>query len=355
MSSRNGHVSMGHVNLPIVAIAVLLCVLSVTPVRADDTDGQMNAIRLHNMASVLLVHAWLKSSNGTSAGDEYGTGFIITTTGYVLTANHVLPVRTPDTELVIEGFLASNPPLSLALHYIKNDTDLDLVLLQLGDPGANPWIPVTFGDADGVPDQATLYALGFPMKTFSPSWGALRNRYGPNGSPDWLTSLNINHGDSGGPVFDIQGHVVAISDSGVDGGNGLTMVIPENLSRGLRALAGSGTLPPRPAVVSPDATSTTQTFNFYQSAPSEVTVLQDRSEQFCLPEGYTVQGVSSRVTTQNGPSKLNSVKKSTDKPNCVDVSASLAGLGVDMIGPVVVNHRGSGWLGAEINVTGRKD
>jgi hypothetical protein len=39
------------------------------------------------------------------------------------------------------------------------------------------------------------------------------------------------------------------------------------------------------------------------------------------------------------------------KPNCVDVGAKVAGMGVDKVGPIAVYDRGNGWLSADIVVT----
>jgi hypothetical protein len=336
-----------------IASLTLYC-LSSGPVKSQEGDGTLAGIRAHNMASVLQIHSVLKSADGTATlFDDSGTGFIVSSDGYVLTANHVIPVRTPNSVLTIEGHLASAPAITYRLEYIHKDEDFDLALIRLPDPGADHWIPVDLGDASTVPDTATLYALGFAANTFVPSQGILRNRYAPGGK--WLTSLNINHGDSGGPVFDIQGRVVAISAGGFDAANALTVVTPENLAQGLLKLAAVSRPATLPSASPAPGAPVNQTFNFYQSVDSETTTPREIKQRYCLPAGYSIQNSTSRITTQNGPSHLESVKTAPDSKNCVDLSASLAGQGVDRIGPVIVNHKGNGWLGVEITVAGTKN
>lgn len=331
-----------------IEITLLVVLLCISP---SLLAQEASLIRKDNMPSVLYLHATLRSKDGgMTLKSESGSGFILTANGQVLTAGHVIPQVTDDGILVIEGHRASAPLETFNLELITRDFYLDLALLQLPDPGAAAWRPVEWGDSSTVPDDAPLYALGFEMQRFSSSQGFLRTKYGPNGK--WNTSLPINHGDSGGPVFDLTGKVVAVSAGGYDESNSITVVTPESFTRGLRQLAIAR--PAREQVVALGPAKVSKVFQFYKSVDSEVTAPQDVSEQYCLDEGFLVTGVKDRVTTLNGPTKLISVVKTPSRANCVDLKAIVTGQGVDRIGPIIVNHRGRGWLGVEVTVEGQK-
>jgi len=323
----------------------LACAL-VCPILAAQDVG---AIRKSNMASVLFLHATVLSPDGGAVlKEDSGSGFILSANGHVLTAGHVIPADVGALE--IEGYLASAPLQKFKLELVTRDTNLDLALLQLPDPGAGSWKPVTWGSSATVPEDAPLYALGFEQDTFSSSQGFLRSKYGPKGT--WKTSLPINHGDSGGPVFDLSGKVIAVAAGGYETANAITIVIPENYTRGLRQLASAA--PAQDNLLALNGSKVSRIFQFYKSVDSEVVTPQDVSERYCLDEGFAVTNVKTSVTTLNGPTKLTSVAKSPDKANCVDLKGFVTGQGVDRVGPIVVNHKGRGWLGVELTVDGQK-
>jgi S1-C subfamily serine protease len=334
----------------ILFIAVALCSM----IRAPQAQAQQESslIRQKNMAAVLNLHVVTKSSDGTSTiFDDSGTGFIVSPDGYVITAGHVVPPRVSNTTQTVEGRLASAPAEVWTLDFITRDENLDLALLRLPDPGANTWQTVIFGNPGKVPNDAVLYALGFELNIFSSSQGTLRNRYGPNGK--WVTSLNINHGDSGGPVFDLQGNVIAMACCGYDNKNAITLVTPGNLLKGILSIAEEK-VQMASLTAAGDGHSITQTFNIYRSVDSAVVAPQSFIEHYCLPNDYVVGAVTPSIKSVNGSSRIVSAVPSPESPNCATVTGQVTGLGVEKVGPIVVDHRGSGWLGAEISVTGSK-
>lgn len=315
-------------------------------------------IRQKNQDSVVFIHSTRSKKDGTGIPDQsYGTGFIISRQGsaaYVLTASHV--VQKDDTETVVstEGSIRSRHNPKYPMELVKRDEDLDIALLLLPESGI-AWQPVTFGDSAKVPDDAPLYALGFPGSSdLSPAPGILSNRFGPHGQ--WQTTLPINRGHSGGPVFDLTGKVVAIADAGSDEYQAITFVIPAAYVVGLRQLAAamlSSTLvsAPGPSAVSP-APAIVQTFAFYKAVDHQQQ--QEEAQEYCLPEGYIVSDAQDRVTTQNGPgTRVLSFETEPTKRNCALLRTFIEGAGVDRIGPIIVNYRGRGWLGADVTLQGK--
>ena len=209
----------------VCAVGLLASTLMASAIAGAATTEQ---ITKENIESVLYIHAIVRSLDGTKTiSEDYGSGFVISRDGYAITAAHVIPMSGDEVILQIDGYLASRPNEKLPLQYLKRDEYV--ALLHLPDPGANSWKPVLRGDGTIVEQGANLVALGFETQRYSPSPGVLRSKYGTEGI--WQTSMPINHGDSGGPVFDSQGTLVGMSMGGYEVRNDLTTVIPERLFR----------------------------------------------------------------------------------------------------------------------------
>ena len=125
---------------------------------------------------------------------------------------------------------------------VKREADLDLVLLALQIPSSLTTQPAEIGGSSGMPLDSPLYALGFPGKSdLSPAIGILSTRSGPKGR--WQTTLGINRGNSGGPIFDPKTNkIVAIAWAGDDSAQQITYVIPETYASGLLQIAGSAVI-----------------------------------------------------------------------------------------------------------------
>jgi hypothetical protein len=167
----------------------------------------------------------------------------------------------------------------------------------------------------------------------------------------WQTTLPLNYGNSGSPVFHTDGNVVAIAVGGRDDLNSVTYVIPINFARALLDIA-------RQAAVSPPQPSPTrivQKFMFYESADHEEA--KNVAKEFCLPNEYVVENKSVSETTKNGDgTHFENVTVTPGRSNCVTVTAFIKGNGVRKVGPFVVDHLGRGWLGLDVSVAAvRKD
>ncbi|WP_460421722.1 S1 family peptidase [Pseudomonas sp. ZL2] len=107
--------------------------------------------------------------------------------------------------------------------------------------------PISLGDPWRLADDATVYAMGFPgAEEWFHAEGKLAGK-GPKGS--WNTTIVLNPGMSGGPVFNTDGSVVAMVWGGVNtpSVSGINRVLPVNLLADALKIAGS---------ISPTHTST---------------------------------------------------------------------------------------------------
>ncbi len=159
-----------------------------------------------------------------------GSGFIISADGLVVTNNHV--VEGADQILV---FLNDGTRLEAKL--VGADTKADLAVLKVESDHDLPF--VAFGDSDQAQVGDWVMAIGNPFGLGgSVSLGIVsaRNRDIQSGPYDDFiqTDAAINQGNSGGPLFDMDGKVVGINTAIIARGGsslGIGFAVPVNLAR----------------------------------------------------------------------------------------------------------------------------
>ena len=135
-----------------------------------------------------------------------GSGFVISEDGYVVTNNHVIEGAD---EITIEFFSGQE----LLAKVIGTDANTDIALLKVEAEEPLPF--VTFGDSDAARVGDWVVAMGNPLgQGFSVSAGIVsaRNRALSGTYDDYLqTDAAINRGNSGGPLFNMDGEVVGVN------------------------------------------------------------------------------------------------------------------------------------------------
>jgi len=160
-----------------------------------------------------------------------GSGFVISTDGYILTNNHV--VSDADEILV-----RLSDQREFDAKIIGTDRRSDLALLKV-DAGDLP--TVNFGNSDNLKVGEWVVAIGSPFGLdYSVSAGIVsaRGRSLPDGQngnyvPFIQTDVAINPGNSGGPLFNLDGQVVGINSqifTRSGGSIGLSFAIPTSVA-----------------------------------------------------------------------------------------------------------------------------
>ncbi|MCY3566647.1 MAG: Do family serine endopeptidase [Gammaproteobacteria bacterium] len=160
-----------------------------------------------------------------------GSGFIVSDDGYVITNNHVvygadeIRVHLNDRRVLVADVVGLDEP-----------SDLALLKLEAAD------LPfVGFGDSDALRIGDWVLAIGSPFGLeFSASAGIVsaKGRTVPRRSSyNYMaflqTDVAINQGNSGGPLFNLEGEVVGINSrilSSTGGSNGVSFAIPSNVA-----------------------------------------------------------------------------------------------------------------------------
>ncbi len=135
-----------------------------------------------------------------------GSGFVISEDGFVVTNNHV--IESAD-EIIIEFFSGETLPAEV----IGTDPKTDIALLKVKADKPLPF--VSFGDSDTARVGDWVLAMGNPLgQGFSLSAGIVsaRNRALSGTYDDYIqTDAAINRGNSGGPLFNLDGQVVGVN------------------------------------------------------------------------------------------------------------------------------------------------
>ncbi len=135
-----------------------------------------------------------------------GSGFIISADGFIVTNNHVIEKAD---EVVIELFNGGE----LDAVVIGTDPKTDIALLKVESDDPLPF--VTFGDSDIARVGDWVMAVGNPLgQGFSVSAGIIsaRNRSLRGTYDDFIqTDAAINRGNSGGPLFNLDGNVIGVN------------------------------------------------------------------------------------------------------------------------------------------------
>lgn len=200
--------------------------LAVTCARADSIADVYKRVA----GTVVVVRTTEVGSSGL------GSGVLVSADGQVLTAAHVVQVaetvmvELPGGEMLAATVVASEP-------------SADLAMLKLERPPSKPVVAV-LGDSDAVEVGDEVFVVGAPLgMSHSLTVGHISGRRVVNDlfggfEPAELfqTDAAINSGNSGGPMFDHEGHVIGIVShllSTSEGSGGLGFVATSAMAKKL--------------------------------------------------------------------------------------------------------------------------
>ncbi|MCW4461648.1 Do family serine endopeptidase [Sphingomonas sp. BT-65] len=167
----------------------------------------------------------------TRQAESLGSGFIVSADGYVVTNNHV--ISAGQRGAVVESIKVTLPDRrEFTAKLIGRDPATDLAVLKI--EGNN--LPfVKFGDSDRARVGDWVVAIGNPFglggSVTAGIISAMHRVTGQGGPLDRFiqTDASINRGNSGGPMFDLNGNVIGINSQILSptGGNvGIGFAIP---------------------------------------------------------------------------------------------------------------------------------
>ena len=158
-----------------------------------------------------------------------GSGFIIDKDGIIVTNNHVIQGAE-------DIFVTVNGEKEYAAEIVGTDPLSDIAVLKI--KSEEIFSPVEFGDSDSARVGDWVIAIGNPFGlggTVTSGIISARNRsIGLSRYEDYIqTDASINSGNSGGPLFDMNGDVIGINTAilGQSGSIGIGFSIPSNSAK----------------------------------------------------------------------------------------------------------------------------
>ncbi len=159
--------------------------------------------------------------------NSLGSGFIVDPAGFVVTNNHVIADADEINVILNDG-------TKLPAQLVGKDTKSDLAILRVHTD--HPLKAVKFGDSDKLRLGEWVIAIGNPFSlggSVTAGIVSARNRDINSGPYDNYiqTDAAINRGNSGGPLFNLNGEVIGINTAIISpsgGSIGIGFAVPSN-------------------------------------------------------------------------------------------------------------------------------
>lgn len=170
-------------------------------------------------AATVYIEVTNTAEDGTEATSS-GSGFVIDPAGLVVTNQHVIDNRietgpqrsvpAATTTITVSFRHGTSRQQDYEAALLSQHRAADLALLQLPE-GTYPTLEI--GSSDDAVETATVYAAGHPLglAEISLRTGTVTSKRTLDGFPYVEHSVNIQQGNSGGPLFDSGGAVIGVN------------------------------------------------------------------------------------------------------------------------------------------------
>lgn len=210
---------------------------SVNPGRSQGLDGT-EIMENYRQATISIGVHFLDENNKPDC--EHGSGAIVSSSGHVITAHHLFidenGERYGDRLIKIRGVVGApydcTDPLGdvKAVQFIRQQHDVDAALVRIKAEG--PFDSIVICRSTETLPAEEVAILGYPLaQELSFTGGEIKNKFGPEGLVS--LSLELNDGDSGGPVFNVFGRFIGIAKGDIEEADDLSFMVPVELFRDL--------------------------------------------------------------------------------------------------------------------------
>ncbi|MBF9236129.1 trypsin-like peptidase domain-containing protein [Hymenobacter sp. BT683] len=212
----NGHRATMGVAASVAVLAVFCTLLGLEWWRAAKTQPSMygytvlkrevERIKKSQKDLTLTLNQFGRAgSTPPVAKESSGTGFALTSEGYLVTSYHV--IQGADSVLV-EG----HDHKRYHAEPVYSDRKHDLAILRITDKTFNGFGRLPYAIKEGQADLGErVYTLGYPREDVVYGEGALSARSGFQGDTAFYqVSIPVNPGNSGGPLLDERGNLIGV-------------------------------------------------------------------------------------------------------------------------------------------------
>jgi serine protease Do len=205
-------------------------VVAIFATKIVETDPSPEAVPPDSMEEFFRRFFEDQIPGGRSPVSALGTGFIIDSSGLIVTNHHVVS-RAQEIKIRMHNMKEYDARI------VGRDPKTDLALIQV-QPDEDFPEPAKLGDSDEMRVGDGVMAAGNPFglsQTVTVGILSAKGRViGAGPYDDFLqTDAAINPGNSGGPLFNSHGEVIGVNSAIVATGQGISFAIPINLVREL--------------------------------------------------------------------------------------------------------------------------
>jgi serine protease Do len=193
-------------------LAVLCLVAGLSPRAVAAADPSENLSAFNPVLTGVAEQCRRATVGIVIPGGSMGSGVIINEDGLVLTAAHVLPEAGGDIVIVLHDG-RQVPGKALGVNR-KVDSGMAQITEPMEEGESLPFAPIAEADTMWEGDWCIAFGHGGGVQTDRPAYMRLGRVLHVTSSTKpirWLTTdCTVISGDSGGPLFDLEGHVIGI-------------------------------------------------------------------------------------------------------------------------------------------------
>jgi serine protease Do len=231
----------------IIIFTFIICIyvaISNSEIEAVQPEINRHFIDAVSAAKPAVVNIIIYSESGDARNRNlskvgYGSGTVISSSGYIVTNYHVLE-KGDFFQVILYDGKECQPVLLQNNEYFMADVKTDIALLMVEQNEISHIKPISFGDSNSLSEGEWVIAIGNPFGLKqSVSSGIVssmgRSDIGFADIEDFIqTDVPINPGNSGGPLINLDGRLVGINTAirtKSGGYQGISFAIPSNIVR----------------------------------------------------------------------------------------------------------------------------
>ncbi|WEA02507.1 S1C family serine protease [Mucilaginibacter sp. SJ] len=205
---RNHHSKIS-VAASIAIFGVLTILILTGKLNNDKSKYQQLSEKINNMEKTVaqIGHGRtpVKPKAATPPANFRGTGFALTSNGYLATDYHV--IKNADSV-----YVQNAAGESFHAKVIYTEPQYDLAILQINDPSFKNLGPIPYNLKRAEGDLGeSVYTLGYPADNMVYGGGYLASAANYSGdTTEYVISVPVNPGNSGGPLLDEKGNVIGV-------------------------------------------------------------------------------------------------------------------------------------------------